>query len=119
MFANTEATIVDVSNLDTSNVTNMSRMFGIYNPSFGGKYSSNLTNIIGLEKLNTSKVTDMSYMFQYIIMPILDLSTFYISNVTEMTSMFGSATITTGYAKTQADADRFNAVSSSSIFIVK
>ena len=39
---------------------------------------------------------------------ILDLSSFDTSSVTNMDSIFNAARTTTGYARTQADADKFN-----------
>lgn len=38
----------------------------------------------------------------------LDLSSFNTTNVTEMGSMFRNSSATTGYARTQTDANRFN-----------
>ena len=54
----------------------------------------------------------------------LDLSSFDTSNVTNMSYMFYNSKATTGYARTQADADKFNNSSdtwkpSSLTFIVK
>ena len=59
--------------------------------------------------INTSNVTDMSYMFQSSQVTTLDLSSFDTSKVTDMSFMFQYSQATTGYARTQADADRFNA----------
>lgn len=72
-------TTLDLSNFDTSNVTNMSYMF------------SKCQSLISLDLSNfdTSKVTDMSYMFSYCSRLIsLDLSSFDTSNVTDMSYMF-------------------------------
>ena len=41
----------------------------------------------------------------------LDLSIFNMSNVTNTKAMFSHAKATTGYARTQADADKFNSSS--------
>jgi surface protein len=52
----------------------------------------------------------------------LDLSSFDTSSVTNMNSMFRDSRATTGYARTQADADRFNNSSnkpSALVFVVK
>ena len=77
MFSYSSATTLDLSNFDTSNVTNMGNMF---------RGSSGLTS--------------------------LDLSGFDTTNVTNMAFMFRDCTsLTTAYARTQADADRFNASS--------
>ena len=50
----------------------------------------------------------MSNMFRGSSATTLDLSSFDTSNVTNMTNMFYGCSATTGYARTQADADRFN-----------
>ena len=54
----------------------------------------------------------------------LDLSSFDTSSVTNMNSMFSGALTTVGYARTQADAGKFNDASITNIpdtlrFIVK
>ena len=54
----------------------------------------------------------MSFMFNSSQATTLDLSSFDTSNVTNMEKMFYSSKATTGYARTQADADKFNASSS-------
>ena len=67
-------------------------------------------------------MTYMDYMFDSSQATILDLSSFDTSNVTDMTNMFRNARATIGYARTQADADRFNASSnkpSGLVFVVK
>lgn len=93
MFGNVTTTSLDVSGLDTQNVTSMSDMFGMYNPSFGGKYNSNIENIIGLENFNTTNVTDMNCMFRYVKVTNLNLSSFDTSNVINMQGMFSSASL--------------------------
>ena len=100
MFRDCKATTLDVSNFDTSNVTNMSSMFN---------YSSDTT--LDLSSFDTSNVTNMSQMFRGYRANTLDLSSFDTSKVTDMSDMFRVSTITTGYARTQADADKFNASS--------
>ena len=102
MFYQTAATTLDLSNFDTSSVTNMSYMFD------GSRATS-----VDLSSFNTSKVTDMDRMFSDSLIKSIDLSTFDTSNVTSMESMFRSSSATTGYARTQADADRFNNVAGS------
>ncbi|MGM9877992.1 MAG: BspA family leucine-rich repeat surface protein [Bacilli bacterium] len=123
MFDGSRATTLDLSSFDTSKVTNMKSMF----------YKSQATTIKGLENFNTTKVTNMMYMFggskaksldlssfntSHVILmssmfedsqaTSLDLSSFDTSNVTDMSYMFGNSKATTGYAKTQADADKLN-----------
>jgi len=101
MFGQSKVVSLDLSNFDTSNVTNMSSMF----------YGSESSEIKFGEKFNTSNVTDMSQMFGLSKVVSLDLSTFDTSKVTNMTMMFIECQATTGYAKTGADADKFNASS--------
>ena len=74
-------TIKNISNLDTSNVTNMSRMF----------YNCRRLANLDVSSFNTAKVTNMSYMF-YSCEPLtnLDLSNFNTANVTNMSYMFWS-----------------------------
>ena len=112
VFQNSAATTLDLSSFDTSNVTDMRDMFR----------GSAATEIKGLEKFNTSKVTNMESMFRSSAAAILDLSNFDISNVIYMGWIFYQSKATTGYARTQEDADRFNASSekpSTLTFIVK
>jgi surface protein len=72
-------TSLDVSELDTSNVTTMEGMF---------RYCEKLTSL-DLSNFNTSKVTSMTQMFYYCAkITSLDLSSFNTSNVTTMTNMF-------------------------------
>ena len=74
-----EMTTIDLSALDTSQVTNMDSMFG------GG---SNLTSL-NLRNFDTSKVTDMRGMFSSCSsLTSLDVSNFDTSNVTNMQRMF-------------------------------
>ena len=97
MFRDSSATTLDLSSFDTSNVTNMSSVF----------YNSNATTF-DLSSFDTSNVTAMSSMFYNSSATTLDLSSFDTSSVTSMSSMFYNSSATTGYARTQADADKFN-----------
>ena len=78
MFQNSQATSIDVSSFDTSNVTDMSYMFG---PCVA-------TEIRGLENFNTSNVTSMAGMFDYTKVASINVSSFDTSNVTSMLQMF-------------------------------
>ena len=70
---------LDLSNFNTSNVTNMSSMF----------YGCSSLTSLNLSNFNTSSVTDMSDMFSRCSsLTSLDLSSFNASNVTNMDSMF-------------------------------
>ena len=72
-------TSIDLSALDTSEVTNMSSMFEL---------CKKLTNL-DVSKFDTSNVTDMSSMFdECYSLTSLDLSKFDTSNVTDMDCMF-------------------------------
>ncbi len=78
----TNVSNIDLSNFDTSNVTDMESMFG---------GASKLTSL-DLSGFDTSKVTDMSYMFSGVdSLTSLDLSSFDTSNVTDMSWMFNGA----------------------------
>lgn len=98
MFANAKVQTLDVSGFDTSNVTNMFAMFN---------YTS--VPILDVSHFNTSKVKNMRAMFSNTAVTFLDLSSFDMSNVTDMEYMFHGTKATTGYARTQADADKLNA----------
>ena len=77
-------TSIDLSYVDTSNVTDMSYMFNIGN--VGALSPLTYLDISGFD---TSKVKDMSCMFRYCeLLPSLDLSSFDTSNVTNMNAMF-------------------------------
>ena len=72
-------TILNLSNFDTSQVTNMQYMF------------SDMTKLttLDLSNFDTSKVTDMKYMFNEMYgLTSLNLSSFNTSNVTDMSCMF-------------------------------
>ena len=72
-------TIEGIEYLNTSEVTNMTWMFG---------YCPGLTSF-DLSHFNTSKVTNMAYMFYRCTgLTSLDLSSFNTSNVTDMSAMF-------------------------------
>ena len=82
MFYECGASDLDLSNFDTSQVTNMSGMFGISN-----------FKQLDLSSFDTSKVTNMNEMFSGCSNLInLDLSHFNTSQVAEMESMFKNCT---------------------------
>ena len=92
MFWNSKATILDVSKFNTNNVINMASMFA----------GSQATTIKGLKNFDTSKVTNMGWMFWNSKATVLDLSSFDTSNVTNMSLMFC-------YSKaTNIDVSKFN-----------
>ncbi len=107
MFYSIGLNSIDLSHLNTSNVTNMEEMFMWSNKlitldltSFN---TSNVTTMrqmfascyaltsIDLSSFNTSKVTDMYHMFDYCkALLSLDLTSFDTKNVTDMSQMFGT-----------------------------
>lgn len=102
MFNGSKATSINLSSFDTSNVTLMMSMFA----------GIQATKIEGLEKFNTSKVTNMMSMFSNSQLTELDLSSFDTSNATMVGSMFLNSKVTTAYARTQTDINKFNATTS-------
>ena len=78
-FHASNLTSLNLSNFDTSSVTDMQYMFS---------YASNLTSL-NLSNFDTSKVTNMRYMFYGMSnLAILNLSSFDTSKVTNMNAMF-------------------------------
>ena len=76
-------TELDLSSWDTSNVTNMSYMF----------YEVKSITDLDVTSFNTSNVTDMSGMFNYVeSVENIDVSKFDVSKVTNMNHMFSSMT---------------------------
>ena len=96
---------LDVTGWDLSNTTDI---FGLFAGAGSGDYG--LKRIVGLNTWDTSNITNMSQMFQYLnSLQSIDLSSFNTSSVTNMSDMFkGCTSLTTGYARTQSDADKFN-----------
>lgn len=95
-------TRVDLSNLDTSNLTDTINMFefsGVKSVIFGSFNTSKVTDMAGMfefssvgsadfNNFNTSNVTNMQAMFYRSGFTSLDLSSFNTSNVTNMKEMF-------------------------------
>jgi len=87
-------TTLDLSSLDTSNVTNMANMF----------YQSFGLTTLNVSGFNTSNVTSMSSMFyQCSKLASLDVSSFDTSKVTTMYNLFSSCS-----QLTSIDVSRFN-----------
>ncbi|ECL0066585.1 BspA family leucine-rich repeat surface protein [Listeria monocytogenes] len=80
LFSKSAAISLDLSNLDTSDVTSMRAMF-----------SESRATSLNLSNFDTSKVTDMYCMFQVSRVPNLDLSNFDTSNVKDMGWMFNGS----------------------------
>ena len=104
MFARCSSlTNLDLSNFDTSNVTDMSNMFSECN---------GLTSL-DVSKFNTSKVTDMSNMFSYCnYLTDLDLTNIDTSNVTNMSSMFENCNSLTSIDVSNFDTSKVTNMSS-------
>ena len=93
-FKNSTETTMDLSNLDTSNVTNMYQMF----------YDCNALTNLDLSSFDTSKVTSMSNMFNGCSkLTSLDLKNFDTSKVKNMQNMFGRC-----YLLTELDLSNFD-----------
>ena len=109
MFSDSQATTLDLSNFDTSNVTNMSGMFyqskattldvSTFDTSkvtnMNGMFYNSQVTTLDVSNFNTSNVTNMSWMFYNSQATTLDLSNFNTSNVTDMSSMFYNSKATT------------------------
>lgn len=85
LFYKYQAKTLDVSGLDTSDVTSMAGLFR----------DANATSIIGLKNFDTSKVTNMYCMFYNSNVIILDLSSFNTNKLTCMRHMFYNSITTT------------------------
>lgn len=98
MFCGCGITSIDLSKLDTSNVTDMSYFLSYE----GGK----LESVVFGENFNTSKVTSMESMFnKQTKLKTLDISSFDVRKVTNMNSMFnctGLVTINLGNFKPES-----------------
>ena len=137
MFSDTKADKLDLSNFNTITAQQMALMFGnsaatsiIFGKNFNTSNVINMTGMfngsqavsLDLSNFNTSKVVDMSDMFKESVVTTLNLSTFDTSKVEYIESMFEGSKITEGYARTQADADKFNSSYNkpeSLVFVVK
>lgn len=97
-FANTTEEILDLSNLDTSNLTSTYNMF----------YNYNKSGTLDLSNFNTSKVTNMQRMFYDSRTPILNLSSFDTSNVTDFTEMFFQESSYSGTDRKSLDLSSFD-----------
>ena len=126
LFSYSKAESIDLSSFDTSKVTNMKSMFDnakIHRLDVSSFNTSKVTDMsfmfegLELDSLNitnfdTSKVTTMRGMFRSTKIPVLDLSSFDTTSVTDTTWLFTSSTATIGYARTEADMNKFNSLSS-------
>lgn len=105
MFKSIELESLDLTSFNTSKVTSMESMF----------MSAKISNL-NLSSFDTKNVKSMVYMFNNLKnISVLDLSSFDTSGLNDGESnnngtwfMFSNCSATTGYARTQDDADRFN-----------
>ena len=80
---------IDLSTLDTSNVTNMNDLFNMWDSSAGIWISNKLSKITFGSNFDTSNVTTMRSMFAGLTeLQKIDISNFNTSNVTDMYHMF-------------------------------
>lgn len=98
MFRDSKMTKLDVSNFDTRNVKTMLQMFN----------RSAATEIIGLTNFDTTSVEIMEYMFNSTVVEELDLSSFDITNTSNIKNMFNGCKSKIGYAKDEETALKFN-----------
>ena len=96
-YSLTNATTIDLTNLDTSEATSMNSMFA----------NCRSVTSLDLSGFDTSNVTGMSYMFyRCTAIETLDVSSFDTSSVTDMTSMFSNCSnLTTIYASDLFDTE--------------
>lgn len=81
--------ILDLSSFNTSNVTNMSDLFNMWDSEKGDFVNSELTEIIFGDNFITNNVTTMHSMFAGLEkLTMLDITGFDTSNVTDMYHMF-------------------------------
>ncbi len=84
MFMGNQSSVLNLSSFNTSNVTDMSYMF----------WGASVVTDLSLTNFNTSKVTNMYGMFDYTIgLKKLDVSSFNTSNVSSMSYMFSSCAV--------------------------
>jgi surface protein len=99
LFQSLNIWAIDLSNIDTSNVTNMRNMF------VGCPY----LNTIICTDFDTSNVTNMSSMFEKCpSLKSLDLSSFDTSNVTNMSNMFSMSNTAISQIMTSLDLSSFD-----------
>ena len=82
-------------------------------------FSNSQATSLDLSGFDTSSVTDMSGMFFGSQATSIDLSSFDTSNVNDMSGIFTSSKVTSGYARNQVEADKFNNEAGKTIFTVK
>ena len=85
LFAKPSLEILDISNINTTSINNMTGLFN----------GANNLESLNVSSMDTSSVTNMSYMFRGMSkLTSLDVSNFNTSNVEIMTGMFHSSNLT-------------------------
>ena len=105
MFTHSQASSIELSNFNTSNIISMNSMFYCYNKIYMpvksqdknynivklGSEIETQSNILDLSSFDTSNVTDMSSMFDDCQATTIDVSSFNTSKVTDMSDMFSDS----------------------------
>ena len=95
--------ILDLSDIDISNITNLEDLFKESLPHIS--CLKNIKEIIGIEDWNTSNVTNMSGLFKYFeLVTKIDVSDWDVSNVEDMSLMFFGCK----YLKNVGDLSKWN-----------
>ncbi|WP_266101583.1 BspA family leucine-rich repeat surface protein, partial [Enterococcus faecium] len=112
-FANKlSLTTMDLSNLDVSNVTDMSGMFDIFELGTRNRLTS-----LNLSNWDTSNVTDMSCMFKYCSnLTNLNISNWDTSSVTNMSEMFARCRVLTNLDVSKWDTSSVTDMSSMFVY---
>lgn len=97
MFKGNTSNKLDVTLLDTTNVTNMRGMF-----------QDTKATILDVRNIRTGKAEDVSGMFRNTSVEVLDLSEFNLSNANNLNSMVYQTKSKVGYARTKDDANKIN-----------
>ena len=105
LYIGTEKIVSIPEKINGNILTSCNHMF-IDGSLVGHPYTA-VTKVININ----SNITTMEYTFIGSQATSLDLSSFDTSKVNEISNMFQNSQTTTGYARTQADADKFNASS--------
>lgn len=82
LFKNISLVNIDLSNLDTRHIVDMTGMFNYV-----------ATHVLDVSKMDTSKVTTMRLMFSQCNIQKLDLSSFNMAATTDISRIFANATI--------------------------
>ena len=107
MFNFSQATSLDLSELNTSNVTNMDSMF-----------TKSRATSLDLLNFDTSNVTNMREMFAASQATSLDLSSFNFTNVTDISNIFASSLTTEVFVKDEASKTKLDSSSGKPVYTI-